>query len=249
MDECHEVYRDHFAECLVHFSKWFNKKCPARSRGRSEKLKPLVDFCNVTVQTAQRWVDNPELVPKGEGLIKLTCYLDLHGYRIIEFERLHKVLRNIAEVIGFGVLSAEQVGNIVGYPVSSLYEVYRGDQALTKDKESRIYELWKDKRGELEVRKREAFKSARLEILFKQSSNSVEQQVLTLLKPMNSLASRQTATLAIMRGLLGLLDEGLFSDLSPTELAGFENSDRLRILQLSNHFTVLSSKLIQLEKE
>ena len=145
MEEQEEVLRGHFAECLAHFSEWFNRKCPTRSRGRSEHLRPLVDFCGVILGTAQRWIDNPEMIPKGESLIKLTCYLDLHGYKVIEFERLHKVLRNIAEVIGFGVLSAEQVGDIVGYKVSTLYEVFRGDQSLTRDKESRMYELWKEK--------------------------------------------------------------------------------------------------------
>lgn len=244
-----EVFRDHFAECLVHFGKWFNDKSPSRRRGRSETLRPIMEFCGVTLGTVQRWVDEEGFIPKGESLIKLMCYLDLHGYRIIEFERMPKVLRNLAELIGFSLISAEEAASHTGYTVSSLYEVLRGDAGSTKDKESKMFELWKEKKGELETRKHEASKSALLKILFKQpASRQIEQRTLTLLQSTGSISSRQMATLAIMRGLLGLLDEGLFSNLSSLELAGFENDDRVRILQLSTHFSVLSSKLIQTEK-
>ncbi len=247
-----EVFRDHFEGCLTHFSRWFSQKSPPRKRGRSAKIKPMMAFCDVGLQTATRWIDNPQgPLPKGECLMKLTCYLDLHGYRIIEFERMPKVIRNFVELIGFGIISADEASNLVGFSKAShLYEVLRCEENLTPYKSTRMFEIWKERRDELETKKREAFKSARLKFLYKvESSQPIEQQVLTLLTPTTSLASRQKSALAIMRGLLGLFNEGLFSNLSSAELVGFENSDRLGIFQLSNHLTVLSSKLIQIEGE
>lgn len=246
-----EVHREHFVECFVHFASWLVSNIPMGKQNAIRVRQSIADFCGVEHNTVRLWLNDPERrMPCGEAEIKLKCFLDLNGYRIIEFERLPRSIRNFAELIGFGILSVEDARNLLGYTRANiLYPILRQegrdkDITLSKEKETRMFEIWKEKKDELEARKREAFKSFRLEI----SSHKDEQQLLTLLKSTGSLVSRQIAVLGIMRGVLGLLDEGLFSDLSPTEIAGFNNTDRLTVLQLSNHFTALSSKLIQIKE-
>jgi hypothetical protein len=242
MERIPEIYRDHFAECLVHFGKKFNDKYPSRIRGRSEELRPIMDFCDVILQTAQRWVDKPEMLPQGESLIKLICYLDIHGYKVIEFERLGRVLRNLAEIIGFSIVSANEVSIILGYKISSLYEVFRGQHVMTKEKELRAHEIWKSNRVLLEAKKRDSIRSSRLKMFFEESVSGTETRIAS---PGISTPSRQMATLGIMKGLLGLLDEGLFANLSPIELFSFNSEDVKAVEGLSRHLNDLSNKIVQ----
>lgn len=246
-----EVLRDHFEECFKHFGKWFNSKSPRGRRGRHETMKPLADFCGVSDQTVQHWLDDTGRSPKGESYFKFMCYLDLHGYKVIEFERMPKVLRNFAELIGYSILSPEEAFRLVGYnDAYQIYAVLNEKDGISREKETKMWNIWKEKREELEQKKRQAFKSSRLEILFKPASSLKVipgQQTLALLESIpNEFAKRRSATLHIMRGLLELLNEGLFENISEQEVANFDNADKLRIAQLSVHFSTLSSKLIRI---
>lgn len=252
-EEVQEVFRDHLEECLEHFRKWFNSKMPKGTRGRHEAMKPLVDFCGVGQQTAQCWLDNDleSPLPRGDTLFKLMCYLDLHGYKVIEFERMPKVLRNFAELIGFGVLSPQQAFELVGYcDTSSLYQVLYEKEGVGKQKKERMLTIWKERRDQLEAKKREAFKSRRLKILFKSApkTNQIEQQISVISEPAPNYISLRSATLNIFGGVLTLLDEGLFEELSPGELENLKNTHSNTILQLSAYLSALSSKLITIEK-
>ena len=252
-EERQEIFRDHFEECLTHFAKLFNSKFPSRKRGRMIHAKPLIEFCGVTEDTAQRWLSVSGLngSPVGEVLIRLTCYLDLHGYRIIEFERLPKVVRNFMELIGFGVLSADKATQLLDYHQNSeIYSVFRDEKNLGKDKENKMWEVWKSRRKELENKKGEVFKSSRLEFISKQgASTQIEQQVLAMSEPAGSVSSRRSATLYIMRGLLTLLDEGLFNNLSESEMEDLDPADFRCIGELSVRFSTISSKLMRVKKE
>jgi len=213
----------------------------------------MMDFCGVVRQTAEKWMSNNEdcPLPKGETLFKFMCYLDLHGYKVIEFERMPKVLRNFAELFGYGVVTVDQAFELVGYNDSSqLYQVLNEKEGISKEKESRMWEVWKEKRDELEKRKRQAFDTSRLEILFKttQTAEPIEQQVLALASPADSEALRRSATLHILQGVLTLLDEGLFDKLSYGEITNLRRSNGQTILRLFAHLSQLSSKLITTEK-
>ena len=113
-----------------------------------------------------------------------------------------------------------------------------------------MWSLWKSKRDELESKKKQAFKNCRLEFIFKSPTlEQIEQRVLAMSEPAGSVSSRRSATLCIMRGLLTLLDEGLFKNLSDSEAENLDQADVLRIVDLSVHFSTMSSKLMRMKKE
>lgn len=249
--ERQEVFRDHLEECLRHFGKWFNSKKPPRSHGRVEAMKPLMDFCGVSRQTAQNWLDDLEVTPKGVTQIKMLCYLDLHGYRVIELERMPRVVRNFAELIGFGILSAQKAAELVQYKnVADMYATLRGRSGIGKDKEDRMWTAWKENKDALEHKKKEAFERDRLEILFETTPapKSLEQQR----QPSESFASYpnvdRAAAIAIMSGILMLFDRGLFNDLSPSDIESIRRNGGSAILQLSANMSQLSSKLMTTDK-
>src|SRR6185312_4720856 len=122
--ETQEVFRDDFEGCLKHFAARFREFWPPGKLGLAKARKPIADFCSVSEQTIKNWLSEDGTLPTGEFTIKAECFLDLNGYRIIEFERLPKILRNIAELIGFGLLSGESAGERLGYSgAHSLYPV------------------------------------------------------------------------------------------------------------------------------
>ena len=218
MDDRREIFRDHFKECLDHFAKRFNAKVPPGKKG-FELRKLIANFCGVGDPTVQRWLsDFKDHLPVGEIEVKLKCFLDLNGYRVIELERLPRVVRNFVELIGFDLLSTNAAAELLGYVrVYSLYPVLRGDEeygGISKDKETKMFDVWKGKKEELEQKKREALKLYCFDFL-NQTGPVPSQQL--LLPPAiigGTMASRRTAVLTILKGTLVLLEEGLFSELS-----------------------------------
>lgn len=245
--------RGHITECLEHFKRRFNTKINRGARGRIEALQPLADFCGVSTSTISRMMDggketNP---PQGIILIKLTCYLDFHGYRVIEFERMSTVLRNFAELIGYEVLPFDEIYKSIGYSEpSKIYRVIWGNEGFSKEKETRMWEIWKEYRDQLEQKKLRAFENYGLKILFKpdESVESIKQQVLLPLDLANSETSRRLALLHILKGALGFFDGGLFDNLSSDEISSLNQSSGHTINRLAIHLSSLSLKLTALEE-
>ncbi len=147
-------------------------------------------------------LDNP--LPRGEILIKIYCYLDLHGYKVIEFENMKKVLRNFAELIGFSILSPQQSYELLGYKdVSQVYQVLWEREGCSAEKQELMWTIWKERRGELEQRKQQAFTSSRLRILSKPvAKQSAEQQSLVV-------QPSTPAFVLIAQGLLAMFEGGV----------------------------------------
>ena len=150
-----EIFRGHLEECFDHYIETLSFIAPKGTRGSPEAKRPLVGFCGVTISTVTRWF-NQKILPIGEILIKLTCFLQLLGYRVIEFERLPQIRRNFAELIGFGLLSGQEACQLLGYKKSnSLYLVLQGKEGMSQEKKEKMWEVWKKRRVELEQRKSE----------------------------------------------------------------------------------------------
>jgi hypothetical protein len=244
--ERQEVFRDHFEDCLMHFANRFNAKMPQGKKGLVEARKPIADFCGASDATVRSWLSDCERrLPMGGLELKLKCFLDLNGYRIIEFERLPKVIRNFAELIGFGILSIEEAGEVLGFSkCSTLYPILsqKGrDTGISKVKESKMFDIWKERKGELEHKKKEALKHYRLDFLNQASSPAMSQPLLFPTKG-GTAAVRRSAVLTILEGLLALL-EGSFDELSESELADLKEHYDGNILQLATRLSDLSSKL------
>jgi hypothetical protein len=212
-EERFEVYREHFEECVSHLAKQLNSKIPPRSKGRLEALKPIAEFCAVGPNAVSIWLSGNSIrIPVGLAEIRLKCLLDLNGYRIIEFERLSKVLRYVTELIGYGVVSAEEAAAYIGYHrTRDLYPALRGDEgrSASKEKEVKMFDLLKEKKQALEQKKKQALKLYSLEFLHSGISIAVRGQ--------ESAFTGQALVLAALAGLLPLIDEGSFEDLSATE--------------------------------
>ncbi len=234
-----EVFREHLRECIEHFEKRFDAKVPAGSKGTTTTRKPMCDFLGINDASVRRILQGGS-VPTGETLIKLVFYLDLHGYRVIEFERLPKVVKNFAELIGFGILAGEEASTMLGYSYSwDFYTVFRGKKGVPSEKEESMYKIWKEHREELDRKKEKAFNLFRIDVL---TDNDPDLEPKANQKMLELLTARKTHTFLIMQGLLGLLDEGVFDEISKEELSILrENSNS--IVRLSAHLNSLSLRV------
>lgn len=240
-----EVYREYFEECMRHFSSAFRGKVPKGKRGRSACMKPMADFCGVIGKTITGYLGGTSL-PKGELYMRVICYLDLHGYRVIEFERLPEVKQNFWELIGFSVISGEEAAALLNYPrVQDLFRVLRGEYSAVGGREEKMLNIWKEKKEELRARKKKALESQRLDFLF---STRVlpfrSDQIVESIKSTGSQSSCRKATLSIMRGVLSFFEEGLFDNLTGEEIENLKKNDGPAVLQLSAHLSQLSSRLM-----
>lgn len=241
-DEKQEMFRGHLEECLKHLSMAVASQAPPRSRKSAQLKKPIWEFCEVTLQTVKTWLEKSS-VPTGSTLFKLMCYLDKSGYKVLELERMPRVRRFCVELIGYGVLDAAEAAKLVGYTqTSSLYQSLNGNEGVSKEKEEKMWNLWKEKREELERRK--------IGRLFpKESALEIPQKFQTP-TPLPTLPAIQPhgspgyfAVLNIMQGLLALLDAGLLDGFTDVEPANLQGSASNTILRLSGHLSTLSSKL------
>ena len=152
-----EVFRGHLDECLRHLGTKLAEVVPKGSRGAMESKRPLAEFCGVTIDSVTRWLSGA--TPIGEQRIRLMCFLDSAGYRVIELERIPKVQRGFAELVGFGLISSQEASELLGYAEkSTLLKVLAGQQGASGDKNQRMWDYWKEKKETLE-QKKECLKS------------------------------------------------------------------------------------------
>ena len=237
-----EVFRGHLEECFQHLKKSLDSKVPKGSRGALMVKKPIADFCGIGVASVARWFRHAGLLPIGEPLIKLMCYLDMVGYRVIELERMPKVRRGFVELVGYGLLSGDQAIGLLGYSENStLFKVLHGHQGTSNDKEQKMWDSWKEKKEELEKTKEQ------LQMQHRGRSLGAKSKNVSKVSDQQVLATRQIAVVSIMEGLLKLLEEDSFEKLTNGNLATIQKSADI-VLRLSAHLSVLSSRLIMTDQ-
>lgn len=150
-----EIFRGHLEECLGHYSKALATNAVKGTHKATLLKRPVADFCGATVKTVSRWLGEA-ILPVGEKLIRLMCFLDLLGYKVIELERMPKARRGFAELVGFGLLTSEEAAKLLSYAKgSSLHEILQGRHSASEAKKALMWEEWKKRREELEKRKEE----------------------------------------------------------------------------------------------
>ena len=234
--ELKEVYRGHLEECLSHLFSKLSSQFPRNTPGAAAVMKPIADFCGVRIRSVSRWSLRDKL-PDGKTLIKLMCFLDMAGYRIIELERVPIAKRNFTELIGFGLLNCEQAVEILGFASTvRWYEILIGDRGISREKEQKMWDAWKERKEELEHKKDQLRKLYR-------SDNPL--RVFPKMEEVKPKAStkRIIAIISIMEGLLALLEESSFDKLPDGDLADLKRSADT-VLSLSAHLSALSSRLI-----
>lgn len=233
-EERKEVFRGHLDECFKHYCVKANFHATRGSNRAAEAKRPMAEFCGVEVSSVTRWIRGGGF-PLGDVMLKLMCFLDVIGYRVIELEKMSKYRRGFAELIGYGLLSGDEAAKATGYShTSTLFQIFLGNGNPSKGKEELMWNMWKQRREELEKKKVECQKLYASPSRSQPKTDDVRQK-LTSTPPSNK------ALVNIMEGLLELLKES-----SPDEDFG-DSVDT--VLQLSAKMSSLSSRLIMQKKE
>ena len=186
-EEPPEVFRGHLDECLRHLAAAFEVKYPKNSRGSSEAKKPIADFCGVVIPTVANWFRGE--VPAGLAKFKLISYLQLFGYRVMDYGRVKLSRRRFTELIAFKILTPEDAASIVGYSSTSmLFTVLRGDGEASESKDAKMSETWMARRAELEEAKKLAREAFRPDIRLKSMTDG-DAIVHAAIKSMECLAA------------------------------------------------------------
>ena len=243
--EISEVFRGHFDECLKHLGETLAGQRPKGSKGTVEARIPIRNFCGVNDNAVTGWL-NGKRKPLGERRIKMMCLLDINGYRVIEIENLgrdHKGRRYFLEIIGFGLLSMKEGAELLGFVnAPALSQILQGHEGTTKEKDQRMWDAWKARKDDLECAKDRALNVFRLDIRSRIAPRPGAPKLVR--ESPKIVPGPQTATVNIMEGLVGLLEEGSFSKLSESEFAILGPRAVETILRLSAHLNTLSSRLI-----
>jgi hypothetical protein len=241
MVEKQELFRGHLEECLQDLAS----KLATVTRGSpvAAKIKRFIsDFCGVTANSVTRWLHQPAAAPPiGGSLIKLMYFLDVTGYRVIELERIPKARKNFGELIGLGIISAKDSADLLGYSrASSLYQVLQGREGISKEKEQRMWTLWKERKDVLEQKRLSvlnAWGNLISELIPKNSNKTT--------KPTTSSLPNKTALVALMSGLLALFEETFPEKISEKDLSAELIQCSKTVLKLSAYLTALSSELLK----
>ncbi len=241
--EAQEVFRGHFDECFKHFSLCFSAQVPKGTSEATAARKPIADFCGAIPETVADWLRGT-YNPVGEKFIKLMCFLTLVGYKVIELERMKGGRRGVFELIGFGILTGEQATQLIGYAYpQKFYRILRGEQEASADKEQKMWDVWKERREELEQKKQQAKEQYQLSFTLEVRSKSVigAEELKEIAVSTRMLTVQKTAIARIMEALLCLL-EGIPEE----ELARLPQSNL--ILRLSARLSAVSARLINADQ-
>lgn len=239
-----EIFRGHLEECLKHLGSIFASRYPKGYRGTLQAKKPMADFCGVSVYTVSLWLTGGPL-PDGESYIRLLCNLDFLGYKVIELERLPSGRRNFFELVGYGLISLTDAAKYLGYTaVSRLTGVLYEAHGIGKEKEQKMWDLWKEKREELNNLKVLAKEKFKLPFSLEKEPEEEDQQVTKVSAELipNSHQT-ESGALAIMQGLAMMMDGGFFAKLSQAELQVLNHAFDNVIIRLSEHLNLLASRL------
>lgn len=155
-EEKNEVFRGHLDECVKSLAQNIYRRTAKGTRRVVKEKEPIAVFCGTTVASVTRWLNSEgRRLPTGDTRIKLICFLDLMGYRVIEWLKLPPGQRGFAELIGFGLVRAPEAGELLGYDKASrIYDVLNGNCGAGK-KTQKMWEEWKKRKEELERKKTE----------------------------------------------------------------------------------------------
>lgn len=155
-----EIMRGHIDECLSYL---FQKLSPLGRRSVQKKMfiASMANFCGITFDPASRWLHGggSGSMPIGDQKIKLMCWLDLIGFRIIELENMTESFRGLAELIAFGLTTGAEAAKSIGFAkASTVYKIIYEQMNTTNEKKEIIWQLVKEKKAELLQAKEKAGK-------------------------------------------------------------------------------------------
>lgn len=234
--EVPEIMRSDFGSCFDHFTYRLSSVRKGTSQAALVKT-PVAEFCGCTINTVGRWVRGQ--TPMGEIYFRAMCLLDAVGYRVIELERMKPEPRGLLELIGYRVVSANDLAQAVKYSgTEALYAAIRSphpdDQTRTK-----MFDAIVPRKEVLEASRKKAVehltKTAMYKVLIKTSRARPDPHEQT---DAFGLPSRP-GLLSIVEGLHALLAE--VSDKAILDEMANSKLDRELILELSARLATISS--------
>lgn len=235
-----EGFRGHLEECLKHLGARFADRFPKGSKGAAEARRPMAEFCGVNIHTATGWLYRSDHLPQGEEYIKVMCFLELNGYRVIESEKLPQRCRNFARLIGYGLIETQAAAEMLSYnATSSLFKVLRGEVGVSAEVEGKLWDFWRARKDKLDDVIEKATVKYRLNF-----QTGVRQSPVSQAEIPTTTNCPRDGVVDIMQGLLRLLDSGILQNLSDADWDALSNSKSM-ILRLSSHMSTLSARLVR----
>ena len=219
-----EVFRGHLEECLEHLSGCIETHAPAG--GKETAKQTIADFCDVTNVTVKGWLKGNTCA--GETKIRLMCYLTLMGYYVLEMEKTKQPQKCIVELIGYGLLTAEQATELCGYTARNhLFDFLFGRTGTRSDREERMWAILEERKTELAHVKQAL--SQRYQLNFS-LTDAVEER-------------KASAILCIMEGLLAMLKSQGADDVLINSLQDMSPEKKKTLMRLSDTLQDLSIRL------
>lgn len=97
-------------ECLKHY---LNRLPPPTTRAGAAARNPIISFCQCARKTIRHWMRGQP--PIGTMLVRVRYFLDAHGYRVEELERLTPLIRDLGALVAYGILNLKQATEAMGY--------------------------------------------------------------------------------------------------------------------------------------
>lgn len=253
------VFRGTFQECVDYLARCYCAHVPKGSRHSSEARASIAGFCRVSDGTVVGWIMGHKHFPEGEVRLRLMCYLDMIGFRVLELDNL-VTRKGFAELIGYGVLSPKKAAELVGYSNEhGVFRILKPGEGIPAEKSRKILETWRARRDELEARKEEYEKKYPVGFPLIIEKRAVEEEEKAVLNDKVSSvcspiqqgtdAGFYQATMSIIFALAGLLQQSQVANLSPREAKSLFLGDRETIDKLSLGLCALASKLSATGKE
>ncbi|MCX6745305.1 MAG: hypothetical protein NTX82_07345 [Candidatus Parcubacteria bacterium] len=248
-----EIMRGHVEECLAHIAQKL-LLLGKRSPQKKEVIATMANFCGVTHDPASRWLHGSGSMPIGDQKIKLMCWLDLIGFRIIELENMTESFRGITELIAFGLITGADAAKIIGYAEpSTVYKVIYEQMNTTTEKKEIIWQLVKGKKTELlqakenAIKQLPAFAATLLPSTLqtepaKPEPESVDTELIG--SPANTFTQ---GFLSLLQGINTLLESEAATRLTDQELAALPASQSESISKLATKLTALKNRLKNLK--
>lgn len=246
------LHRGAIAECLHHYGEVLESHIPRGTRGIAKLREPLAKFCNVSDATVNSWLRKPERGPHGVVYFKLICFLNLVGYEVTDLIRVKNTLtREITEIIGYGVLSADKVTKKVEYrKTSTLFALLRGENQPSSDREKLMREFCRENREKLRAKKEAAAKRYKkaIELANKAPGMVIPKTSNRSTAVQDLLCGKAHPIVMIMSGVSSFLAQEE-NHLTEQVLASLSEEDTSTILDLSSQMSALTSRVINARKK
>ncbi|MBD3359625.1 MAG: hypothetical protein GF365_02880 [Candidatus Buchananbacteria bacterium] len=240
-DYLQEIMRGHLDECLANLNHKFANKEQAQTK--QILLKSMADFCGVSTDSTRRWLHSINSLPISDKKIKLMCFLDLLGYKIIELENMTESLRGLTEIIAFNLINLSESTKLIGYSnTSRLIEIIYGKENPSPEKKRKVWDVWNAKRQELNQAKQTAFESLP-DSIFKVLKD--EQEFSVSATDSNEKAALCRANFDGMSNLLKFIRLPSFQNLTDQELFALLSNHDIKILtELADELQKLKNKCL-----